>query len=78
MSPGIRSIEIDSVYVYNNTTDPLNYSKLFRYAKVIKVLKSIVDIDDNNDGTPDNANEYLNSSTFTKTEEGDYYVYTKN
>ena len=46
-------------------------SYLIENAGTIKVLKNIVD-------NPDNTNTYLNNeSNFTKTEDGEYYVYTK-
>ena len=61
-------IESSSAYnsVVNNTSSYLLYN-----AQIVKVLKSIVD-------NVLNQNKFLNDSTnYTKTENGKYYVYTK-
>ena len=63
----IERFIIDSSYVYENATSSSSCGYIFYYATTIKVLKTI----------DDGSNSYLNSSEFSKTEEGNYYVYTK-
>ncbi len=66
----LTTIIIESEYVYNNLTSTTALGYLGQYATTIKVLKTIVD-------NESNSNTYLNNeSNFTKTTDGDYYVYT--
>ena len=61
---------VHSVYMYNNMTSSSGWSGKVTY-KVVYVLKSIVD-------DSSNTNTYLNNTAnYTKTEDGDYYIYTK-
>ena len=66
----LTTVTIDSAEIYNDLTSNTSCEYLIENAETIKVLKSVVD-------NPENINTYLNNeSNFTKTEEGDYYVYT--
>ena len=66
----LTTVTIDSAAVYKNLTSKTSCGYLIENAETIKVLKSVVD-------NPENTNTYLNNeSNFTKTEEGEYYVYT--
>ncbi len=66
----LTNIIINSSNVYN-LLHPSSYcGYLLKYATTIKVLKSIVD-------NEENSNESLNSENYDKTEDGDYYIYTK-
>lgn len=69
----LKTVIIDSVEVYKQATGTGNYNSgaLLSNATTVKVLKSIVD---NNN----NTNDYLNdTSKYNKTTSGNYYVYTK-
>ena len=73
----LKTLILDNASFYNNlTTKPSNTNHSAYYlcgnsGGVIKVLKSIVD-------DPSNTNEYLNNSAeFTKTIDGNYYIFTK-
>ena len=67
----LASVEIKSEYVYKNVTSQSDCGYILQNAQTVKVLKTIVDKEGN-------TNSYLNdTSNFTKTEEGDYYIYTK-
>ena len=66
----LTTVTIDSAEIYNDLTSNTSCGSLIKNAETIKVLKSVVD-------KPENTNTYLNNeSNYTKTEEGDYYVYT--
>jgi len=67
----LTNIIIESDYAYKNATSTSACGDLLNKATTVKVLKSIVD-------NTENTNTYLNGTTFTKTEDGDYYVYIKN
>ena len=56
---------------YKNATSTTNCGYLLQNATTVKVLKTVADKEGN-------TNTYLNGTGFTRTEEGDYYVYTKN
>ena len=69
----LTNVTIESEYVYNNTNgvDYNDCGYILQYAQTVKVLKTIVD-------NEENTNSYLNDkNNFTQTEEGDYYIYTK-
>lgn len=67
----LSTVTIESESIYNSLTDTTTCGSLIANANSIKILKSIVD---NNN----NANEFLNTTGgYDKTEEADYYVYTK-
>ncbi len=69
----LKNVTIESSYIYNVTGGVReNFAGgLLCYATNVKVLKTIVDNASNN-------NTYLNSDKFTKTESGEYYIYSKN
>ena len=61
------NLTIESAYAYNNASSV----KLLDYSTTISVLKSIVD-------DANNSNDVLNdTSKYTKSENGNYYVYVK-
>lgn len=66
---GLETVIIESANIYNTITTS-SYDYLLEYVTTIKVLKSIVD-------NEENSNKSLNSKNYDKTEDGDYYVYTK-
>ena len=69
----LKNVTIESPFIYN-ATNGVRYNfagALLGYATNVKVLKTIVDNASNN-------NTYLNSDKFTKTESGEYYIYSKN
>ena len=66
---GLETVIIESANIYNTITTS-SYDYLLAYVTTIKVLKSIVD-------NEENSNVSLNSKYYDKTEDGDYYVYTK-
>ena len=69
----LTEVIIHSEYVYNHLTSTISCGYLGYYATTIKVLKTIVD-------NEDNSNTYLNdTSNFTvaESEDGIYYIYTK-
>lgn len=67
----LSEVIIENTNVYKSLLNEMACGYLVQNAGTIKVLKSIVD-------NPDNTNTYLNNeSNFTKTEDGEYYVYTK-
>lgn len=66
-----KSVNVDNSVLYNSLTSLTASGYYINYATTIKVLKSIVD--DSN-----NSNTFLNDTTkYAKTEEGNYYIYTK-
>ena len=61
----IREIIIESNIAFKNIK-----MEFFNYSTSFKVLKSIVD-------NPNNSNSELNSADYTRTEDGEYYIFTK-
>lgn len=67
----LSEVIIENTDIYKSLLNEMACGYLIENAGTIKVLKNIVD-------NPDNTNTYLNNeSNFTKTEDGEYYVYTK-
>ena len=67
----LTSVTVESATVYNSLTNLSACGNLIEKATTIKVLKTIVD-----DTT--NANEFLKTTGgYTKTEDGNYYIYSK-
>lgn len=70
-SYNLKEIIIQSSEIYKQLTSSYSCGSISEYATTIKVLKTIVD-------NPDNINTYLNNeSNFIRTEDSDYYIYTK-
>jgi len=67
----LTSVTIESDNAYKNATSTTNCGYLLQNATTVKVLKTVADKEGN-------TNTYLNGTGFTRTEEGDYYIYTKN
>lgn len=63
----LNEVILMSDYVYDNVNSDDSCGYLLENATIVKVLKTI----------DDGSNIYLNSDSFTKTEDGDYYVYTR-
>ena len=79
---GNFEVIIDSVYAYASSNATVmaggNYYGYISLAKVVKVKKDFVDNIIKAQEDRDNTNTFLNDeSKFTKTSEGDYYVYTR-
>ena len=67
----LSSVVIESATVYSNATGTSACGGLLANATTVKVLKTIVDGEGN-------SNSYLNNTeVFDRTEEGDYYIFTK-
>ena len=67
----LSDVVIESKAIYNSLTNLNACGNLIKNATEIKVLKSIVD-------NTENVNEFLNdTSTFTRTEDENYYIYSK-
>lgn len=67
----LHTVILESSSIYNELSYDYACGYLIAYANTIKVLKTIVDDVSNN-------NEYLNSTGgYIKTEEGNYYIYSK-
>lgn len=67
----MSDVVIESAEIYNSLTDTTACGSLIANTTNIKVSKNIVD-------SADNTNEFLNiSGGYTKSQVGDYYVYTK-
>lgn len=68
----LEKVIIESSEIYKLLVNENSCSYLIKNANTIKVLKSIVD-------NSENSNAFLNdSANYTKTIEGNYYIYTKN
>ena len=67
----LSSVIVESATIYNALTDLNTCGNLITNATKIKVLKNIVD-------NTANINEFLNTTGgYTRTEDGNYYVFTK-
>ena len=67
----ISNVVIESDEIYNSLVDIQSCGGLIQNATTVKVLKSIVD-------NLNNQNDFLNNDqNYTKSEEGDFYVYSK-
>ena len=66
----INCVNLKEITIESNITFKNIKMEFFNYPTSFKVLKSIVD-------NPNNSNSELNSADYTRTEDGEYYIFTK-